>query len=42
MGTSKKKRDYENSRGRFLRETNLWLLLIFVSTNPRNITIQGI
>ena len=25
-----------------LRESNLWLLLVFVFTNPRNITIQGI
>ena len=35
-------RGWENSRRRLPRERNLWLLLIFVFINTRNITIQGV
>ena len=37
----KKGSGWWNSSGRFLRESNLWSLLIFVFRNIRNITIQG-
>ena len=39
---TKKCRSWWNSRGRLLRESNLWFSLNFVFVNPRNVRIQGI